>query len=406
MDSSNGRLKFSTPIFEWTATAKEKIIVHSGGTSSGKTYSILEYLFAIACEVKKRTITVVGQDIPNLRVGAYRDAQTIVFDSAQSRYYQSKLSRENKSNREFHFKNGSVIEFKSYDSPQDAKSGKRDILFINEANGVPYEIYAELQIRTKKRVIIDFNPTAEFWAHKRLMNNDKVAWFNSTYKDNPFISQEIVKGIEQYEPTPENIARGTADKYRWEVYGLGKIGRREGAIFTNWERGKLPEEYKWRMYGLDWGFTNDPSALVEIRYAHGKLYVKELIYRRGLTNQDISKEMDRLGVDRSSLIIADSAEPKSIEELGRMGWHIKPSVKGADSVMSGIDLLRRYRIVIDGDNIANEFLSYIYAKDKDGNPVNKPEDSHNHAIDAMRYAVTNRYIRLNQGNTVQISRLI
>ena len=399
-------LEYSTPVFQWTAESDKEIVVHSGGTSSGKTYSILQYLITIGCEIPKSTITIVGQDIPNLRVGAYRDALNIIYDSQYSEYFLSQIKQQNKSQREFYFKNKSILEFKSYDNSQDAKSGKREFLFINEANGIGYEIFAELNIRTRKQTIIDFNPTSEFWAHKKLMGRSDVDWFNSTWSDNPFISDSIRDGILAYEPTAENIERGTADKYRWEVYGLGKIGRKEGTIFTNWERGTAPESYKWRMYGMDWGFTNDPTVLVDVQLSHGKLYVKELLYKTGMTTKDIGNELERLGISRNDLIICDSAEPKSIEEMNRMGWYCRPSVKGADSIMNGIDLLRRYKIIIDGENIANEFLSYIYATDKDGGYTNKPEDKNNHAIDAIRYAVTNKYIRLNQGNTIIGSRLI
>ena len=381
------RSEYSTNVFKWTAESRKRIVVHSGGTSSGKTYSIIEYLITLACLLEKRTITVAGQDRPNLRVGAYRDAEDVIYNSAFKGWYQENLLNQNKSNMSFHFKNGSVVEFNSYDDPQDAKSGKREFLFLNEANGVSYEVFEELQVRTSVRTILDFNPTAEFWAHSKLMGRDDVDWFNSTWRDNPFIKDSVRDKILSYEPTAENVSRGTADKYRWDVYGLGKVGRLEGLVFTNWERGSLPGDYKWRVFGLDFGYTNDPTALVEVRYSGGKLYVKEWIYRTGLTNQDIDREIRRLDLGKD-LIIADSAEPKSIEELARLGHWIKGAVKGKDSINQGIDVLKRYKIIYEGENIGKELNSYIWAKDRQGSAMNKPIDSFNHSIDAMRYAVS------------------
>ena len=375
-------LKVNKKVFE--PLRKYDLVVHQGGSSSGKTYGILQYLFSVGAANPNEIITVVGQDIPNLKVGAYRDAQNILDDSEALRdWYPAEL--HNKSNRSFRCVNGSLVEFNSYSDEQDAKSGKRQRLFVNEANGVPYEVFEQLRMRTTKQVIIDFNPSAEFWAHKRLQ---EAHWVITSFRDNAFISPAVRERILSYEPTKENIERGTADKYRWDVYGLGKVGRLEGLVLPNWERGKFPDDYKWRIYGLDFGYTNDPTALVEIRLHRGNLHVKEHLYRSGLTNQDISREMERIGIDRNELIIADSAEPKSIEEINRMGWHIRGAIKGKDSINQGIDILKRYKVIVEGENIAKELNSYIWAKDRNGNLLNKPIDSFNHCIDAMRYAVS------------------
>ena len=375
-------LKVNKKVFE--PLRKYDLVVHQGGSSSGKTYGILQYLFSVGAANPNEIITVVGQDIPNLKVGAYRDAQNILDDSEALRdWYPAEL--HNKSNRSFRCVNGSLVEFNSYSDEQDAKSGKRQRLFVNEANGVPYEVFEQLRMRTTKQVIIDFNPSAEFWAHKKLQ---EAHWVITSFRDNAFISPAVRERILSYEPTKENIERGTADKYRWDVYGLGKVGRLEGLVLPNWERGRFPDDFKWRIYGLDFGYTNDPTALVEIRLYRGNLHVKEHLYRSGLTNQDISREMERIGIDRNELIIADSAEPKSIEEINRMGWHIRGAIKGKDSINQGIDILKRYKLIVEGENIAKELNSYIWAKDRNGNLLNKPIDSFNHCIDAMRYAVS------------------
>jgi phage terminase large subunit len=387
--------KSPTKVFQTVIDAYEDnapIIVQSGGTSSGKTYSILQALCTIA-SYNSVTISIVGEDIPNLMVGAYRDIQTII---ANDEFYQQQITDHNRSRRQFTFKSGSIIEFGSRSDPQDAKSGKRDILFVNEANGVPYEIFEELQVRTSRLVIIDFNPTAEFWAHERLRPNPDVIWIDTTYKDNPFIEDSVRRKIQSYEPTPENIARGTANEYRWKVYGLGEVGRLEGLVFPEFKvDATFPADYKWRVFGMDFGYTNDPTTLIEIRYAEGKLYWRQHIYETGLTNPDIAERLKDIEHPPGEVIIADSAEPKSIAELKRMGWHIKPAIKGTDSVMNGIDAIKRYPNVIHAGSrdLITEFNSYTWKKDRNGNAMNVPIDQYNHAIDAGRYALSHHLLK-------------
>lgn len=293
------------------------------------------------------------------------------------------------------------MEFNSYDDAQDAKSGKRDHLFLNEANGIKKSIFDELEVRTTQQTFIDFNPTARFWAHD-MQGRDDVKWFDSTYLNNPFLKPSIRKKIEAYEPTPENIKNKTANEWRWMVYGLGKVGRLEGLVFRDFEVSTdWPEKYKWRVFGLDFGFTNSPTALVEIRYAHGNLYWKQHMYQTGLTNPDISEELTRLGFSDDELIVADSAEPKSIEELKRKNWYIEAAVKGKDSVNQGIDAIKRYPIIVDAGSkdLIEEFSSYQWKENKDGKSTNKPIDSFNHGIDAGRYGLSTRI--LNQREPLQ-----
>ena len=388
----------TSPLFQWTANATDPIVIHSGGTNSGKTHSILQYLLALCVTLPGIVATVVGQDIPNLKKGAYRDAKHILNDTDA---FNQNLSSHNKSEREFRFKNSSVMEFNSYDDAQDAKSGKRDHLFLNEANGIKKSIFDELEVRTTKQTFIDFNPTARFWAHD-MQGRDDVKWFDSTYLNNPFLEPSIRKKIEAYEPTPENIKNKTANEWRWMVYGLGKVGRLEGLVFRDFEVSTdWPEKYKWRVFGLDFGFTNSPTALVEIRYAHGNLYWKQHMYQTGLTNPDISEELTRLGFSDDELIVADSAEPKSIEELKRKNWYIEAAVKGKDSVNQGIDAIKRYPIIVDAGSkdLIEEFSSYQWKEDKDGKSTNKPIDSFNHGIDAGRYGLSTRI--LNQREPLQ-----
>jgi phage terminase large subunit len=387
-------MRINPAVYEPLQFGDKKTIVHQGGSSSGKTYGILQWLFQYGAEHPNTVITVVGQDIPNLRVGAYRDAQTILADDdVLLAWYPPEL--HNKSNRTFKCPNGSIIEFNSYSDSQDAKSGKRDILFVNEANGISYEVYEQLRIRTTSKVIIDFNPSASFWAHERLSKDPDVQWVVTTFRDNAFIHDSVKKAILSYEPTPENIANGTANEYRWKVYGLGEVGRLEGLVFpdfkvtTDW-----PTDYKWREFGMDFGYTNDPTTLIEIRNYAGGLYLRQHIFETGLTNPDIANRLHEVGHDPNDVIYADSAEPKSIQELNDLGWWLKPAPKGPDSIMNGIDAIKRYPIYIHGGSkdLVSEFSSYTWAKDRNGRPTNKPIDSFNHGIDAVRYGLQSRLL--------------
>lgn len=377
------------------------INVQQGGSSSGKTYGILQHLFEEGAKHNNEIITVVAEDVPSLKSGAYRDALNILADDEVLDKWYPKDGR-NKTDRLFKSLSGSVIEFKSFQDEYDARSGKRDRLFINEANAVKYGIFEQLSLRTNKQTIIDFNPSASFWAHENLQGRDDVEWNVSTYRDNVFINPNIKNKILSYEPTPENIARGTANEYRWKVYGLGEVGRLEGLVFPDFQvSSEFPIEYKWRVFGMDFGFTNDPTTLIEIRYAHGSLYWKEHIYETSLTNPDIGKLLSSINIVRGEKIVADSAEPKSIEELKRLGYPVIGAVKGADSINQGIDAIKRYPLYIHSQskNLIEEFSSYLWAKDKDGKPTNKPIDKFNHGIDAGRYGLSTKI--LNERKSLQ-----
>lgn len=377
------------------------LIVHEGGSSSSKTYSTMQVFGSISFADPESVITVVGQDVPNLKKGPIRDFKNILVEEPEMAHkFEYNKSERIYTNKE----TGSIIEFNSYDDEQDAKSGRRDYSFFNEANGIPFPIYDAIKIRTKKSSVIDFNPNARFWAHEKILpDKENRKWFKSTFRNNPYIDEKIKQDLLSYEPTPENIARGTANEYKWKVYGLGEVGRLEGLVFPNFEvTTDWPIQWKWRVFGLDFGFTNDPTAFVEIRYAHGNLYWKEWIYNTGLTNTSnneqrqpsIDGRLDRLNFPFDPKIIADSAEPKSIKELSDAGWKIEGAVKGKDSVVNGIDAIKRYPLYIHSDskNLIEEFSSYTWEKDKDGNPTNKPIDKYNHGIDAGRYALSKRLL--------------
>lgn len=363
-------------LFDENLEATERTIVNQGGTSSGKTYSIMQLLFWYAMNDAGAVITVVGQDVPNLKKGAYRDATTIRNGSEP---LITLFPYVNEGERIFKCINGSLIEFTSYKDAQDAKSGKRDYLFMNEANGVSYEIYWQLAIRTRKKIFIDYNPTARFWVHDKVLGREGVRLIISDHRKNYFLSQEEHDRIE-----------GIEDEQLWKVYARGLTGKLEGVIFTEWDIvDALPHSYEWKgdWYGLDFGFTNDPSALEHVVEAHGDLWIDELIYSTGLTNPMLAERAKAEGLTNDKEIVADCAEPKSIRELCGQGLWVSPSPKGADSIVSGLDILKRYRLHFTRRSlgIIDNVRSYSWAKDRDGNRINKPEDRNNHGIDAIRY---------------------
>lgn len=369
-------------LYKANSDETKRFIVNQGGTSSGKTYTIMQRLVVLAVSHPRCIITVAGQDLPNLKVGAMRDLETIISGSE----WLSKWFTENRSSNTWRGLNMSIIEFKSYDSAQDAKNGKRDYLFVNEANGIPYEIFWQLQIRTRKQVFIDYNPSARFWVHDNIIGREDARLIISDHRANHFLQPEEHKKIEEID-----------DEQLWRVYARGLTGKIEGLIFTKWDVvDKMPplDECKMQGFGLDFGFTNDPTALIELRLAHGELWADEHIYRTGLTNPDIHKECTDCGITRRNAIIADCAEPKSITELNNLGLYVIASEKGKDSIINGIDILKRYTIHITrrSHGLRNEMAQYKWKVTRDGLTTNQPIDSFNHAIDAMRY-VALKYLR-------------
>lgn len=371
----------TTVLYQANYESEALITVNQGGTSSGKTYAIDQTLFNKLGERDKKVCTVVGQDIPNLRVGALRDALEIYENTP---ILQQLIKSYNKSNLTFTFNNGSLMEFKSYDSPQDAKSGKRDYLFINEANGIPYPIFKELYLRTRIQTYIDYNPNSEFWVHEHLIGKPHVKLLISDHTHNPFLPQHMRDNIEALREEDEEL---------WKVYARGLTGKIEGLVFRKTAVvNEIPADAKLIAFGLDFGFTNDPTACVEVRLQNGELWVQEHLYDRGLTNPDIANKLQHVKDSRFE-VVADSAEPKSIEELKRLGLKVEPAMKGPDSIKNSIDILKRYTInVTRGSvNLRKELDNYKWKVDRaTGKPLNEPIDAFNHAIDALRYVALNR----------------
>jgi phage terminase large subunit len=364
-------------VFRHLEESAAKIVVQQGGTRSGKTYNIILWIIFSYCQKNEgKIITICRKTYPALRGTVMRDFLTILKDhEIYSEEDHSKTASEYKLN-------GNTIEFISLDMPQKIRGRKRDLLFANEANELNFEDWQQLLFRTNEKVIIDFNPSEEFhWIYDHVLPRKDVEFFQTTYKDNPFLGVEIKTEIERLKDIDENY---------WRVYGLGERGQAKSLVYTFTTIKEIPKEAKLVSYGLDFGYSSDPTSLVRTYILGDDMYVDELLYRTGMTNQDIANEMKVLGLDRSNEVFADSAEPKSIEEIYRMGWNVKPTIKG--SINIGIDIIRRYKLhaTESSFNLIKELRNYKYIEDKNGQMTNKPVDNFNHALDALRYSVVNK----------------
>ena len=369
------QLKIKTNIvYDHLLTSKKKIIVEQGGTRSGKTYNIILWIiFEYCTNNTNKVITVCRKSFPSLRATVLRDFMSILEGH---NLYNEKF--HNKSNSEYYLF-GNLIEFISLDQPQKIRGRKRDLLFINEGNELYWEDWQQLVFRTQERIVIDFNPSDEYhWIYDKVLPRDDCAFFKTTYLDNPFVEESIKKEIE--------LLKDTDEQY-WQIYGLGERAASRSTVFRYAEVSHIPEDAELIAYGMDFGFSNDPSTLVSVYTKDINLYVKEHLYRTAMTTTDIHKFLLSEKLENKP-IYADSAEPRLIEELRRMGHNIFPSLKGKDSVNAGIDLLKRYKINIlsTSSNAISEFRNYKWKEDKTGALLNTPVDDNNHIIDPCRYA--------------------
>jgi len=359
---------------------RKRLVVLQGGTRSGKTYATLHWLIRQALEHKAgMVVSIVRATLPSLKATALRDFVEIL---TELELYDE--ANHNKT-EQIYTLNTNTFEFFSIDNAQKIRGRKRDILFINEANELELEDYRQLAFRTIGPIILDYNPSMfEHWIYDFIHPREDAALLITTYKDNPNLPESIIREIQELE---------NADPEYFKVFGLGERGQLSGLVFTNWEKvPAIPPDARFMGYGQDFGFSADPAALVGVWQMNKELYVRELVYDRGLTNQDLAKKYIDNGVSRSSEVIADSAEPKSIEEIRRLGFNIKPAAKGADSIRASIDILRRFKINITADspNMLKEFGTYTWRKDKQGKQLDEPVDFNNHAIDALRYFALNK----------------
>jgi phage terminase large subunit len=355
---------------------RSRIRIVQGGTSSSKTFSILPLLIQYAVQNPKSEISIVSESIPHLKRGAVRD-----FIKIMDWVGNWIPENFNKSNLTYTFKNGSYIEFFSADQPDKLRGARRDVLFINECNNVDFESYQQLAIRTKKFIYLDYNPTNEFWVHKELIGQPNTDFIILTYKDNEALDSNLVQEIEK---ARDKAVTSAYWENWWKVYGLGQIGSLEGVIFTNWQQiDNVPLEANLIGYGLDFGYSNDPTSIVEVYKWNGKRIVNELCYQKGLSNAQIAKF-----INTTHPVYCDSAEPKSIAELRSYGTRSEAVIKGQDSINFGIQIMQEqeYLITSKSVNLINELRKYAWDKDrKTGQTLNRPIDMFNHGIDALRY---------------------
>ena len=353
----------------------KRIKIIPGGTSAGKTYGILPILIDYAIKNPYTEMSIVSESIPHLRRGALKDFINIM--QSTNRWIQLSY---NKSFLKYTFSNGSYMEFFSTDQPDRLRGARRDVLYINECNNVNFEAYQQLSIRTKDYIWLDFNPTHEFWVHYEVEKDEDSEVLRLTYKDNEALSENIVKEIEK------GREKAKSSEYWanwWNVYGLGLQGSLEGVVFSNWKTiGTIPEEARLIGFGLDFGYSNDPTAIIGVYKYNNQRILDEVLYTKKLINSEIARY-----VSETHATYADSAEPKSIEEIRRLNKFILPVKKGADSINFGIQIMQSqdYLVTSRSTNLIKELRSYCWDTDKTGNKLNKPIDAWNHAIDAVRY---------------------
>ena len=356
-----------------------RIIANKGGTRSTKTWCVLIFLRKLAINAEQPTlISVVSESVPHLRKGALRDFENIlnICNEVEGVNYQ-----RNRTENSFTFGNGK-IEFFSADSYTKVHGAQRDILFINECNNLEYEIFRQLAIRTSDTIFLDWNPRSRFWFEEHLEGREDCTLIHSTYKDNPFLTPMQIAEIESNQ----------SDSNWWRVYGRGETGSVEGLIYTNWQTvDAMPTAYKREFICIDFGFTNDPTAILRVRLSGGELWIHELCYQRGMLNSDIVKVLKSNNVGRSASIVCDSAEQKSIAEINNLGgYHAIACTKGKGSIEAGISMVQAYKLNVTQDSLGtiDELRNYSWRRGIDGNYLNVPVDKYNHSLDALRYGVT------------------
>jgi len=359
--------------------SSRRICILQGGTRSGKSYSALQWLLVRALSEANIVISIVRKSFPSMRVSIMRDFVGILKELG--------IWDENQWSATEHiytFDNGSMVEFMSIDSSEKRKGSARDYLFIDEANELSREDYFQLFIRTRKKTIIAYNPSfgTNNYIFTEIQTHPEADLYISTFKDNPYLEKQLIEEIERLKDiNPEY----------YKIYGLGLPGNNVGTIFSINIIEEVPEDAEFIAFGMDFGFSVDPTALVALWRKDKDLYIEELIYQKGMVTSDIANRLRELEVGREE-IWADSAEGRLIEELYRSGFNIKPVKKGKDSIRMGIDLMMQYRLNVKKNsvNIVKEFGEYVWMVDKNGNFENVPVDYSNHSIDAIRYVCMER----------------
>ena len=363
-------------VFEHLLESTNKITIEQGGTRSGKTYNILLWIIFYYCANNiGKIVTICRRTYPALRATVMRDFFYILTHHER---YEDNM--HNKSNSEYKLF-GNLVEFISLDQPMKVRGRKRDLLFCNEINEIDYESWNQLIFRTSEKIICDYNPSEEYhWLYDKVLTRSDVDFHITNYTNNPFIEDSLKEEI---------IRLQTTDAQYWEIYGLGQKAKSRATIFEFSECDQIPTNAKVLSYGMDFGYTNDPTAFISTYILDFNLYVKEHLYKTHLTTNDIFNFLVGEGLENKP-IYADSAEPRLIEELRRLGsgrYTLLPSIKGKDSIYASIDLLKRYKIHIlnTSDNLIREMRSYKWIE-KDRKLENVPRPGNDHLIDSLRYS--------------------
>jgi phage terminase large subunit len=357
----------TTVTFENLLESKSRVSQHIGGTRSGKTYAILQFLIVEGLK-SAQTITVVRRTIPSIKRTVMKDMIDILKSIGiwNDNYF-------NTSDRTYKL-GESTIQFINSDDPEKLRGLKSDILFIDEASELDEESYFQLSIRTTNRIILAYNPTVSPYSWLRQMQDcDR---FVTTYKDNPYLPKEMVVAIEELQHK---------NPKQWTIYGKGEFAANDKAIYTFDIVDDFEAEFV--AFGLDWGYSQDPTAVVAVYKNGDNLYLEEVLYEKGLVMKDIADNLTKKDIDKSYEIWCDSSEPRSVEELYRSGFNAKPVKKGPDSIKFGIGVLQNYKIHIlkTSQNLINEMYAYQYATDKHGYTTDNPEGGLDHLLDAARY---------------------
>jgi phage terminase large subunit len=360
----------TTNVFSQLLRAESRYVISQGGTSSSKTYSMLQLLYLIAFKKQGVHISVVSETLPHLKRGAMRDFfKILITDKLYSEKYHDKTNN-------IYMVGNSMIEFFSADSGDKVRGARRDYLFINECNNVSFETYNQLEVRTKNQIYLDYNPSHEFWVHEYLLKPEiEHTFIKSTYKDNPYLDSNIVKSIE---------SRRYTDLNWWRVFGEGELGFSESLIFTHWRQTKnIPEGNV--AYGLDFGY-NHPTALVKVTEHDGRFYAEQLIYESHLTNQQLIERLKQLNINKSAEIFADYSRPESIREIYLAGFNIKDANK---DVKKGIDSVKSKDLYIHEGSIdlIKELRSYSWKKNRNEKLLEEPVKTLDDGCDALRYCI-------------------
>ncbi|MGN0191074.1 MAG: PBSX family phage terminase large subunit [Candidatus Cryptobacteroides sp.] len=388
----------TTRVFDKTSAAwliKPRYLSLCGGTRSGKTYSVLQLFILVLLGEERRgakaTVnSICSESIPHLKRGCIRDFKTIM--QAEGLW---DANRWNESDKTYKFRNGSILEFFSVDNAGKVFGASRDRLFVNECQHIDYETFRQLAVRTRGMIVVDYNPTHHFWVMDKVESKDNCIRIHSTYEDNVFLSDAQRREIED----------NRSDANWWRVYGQGLEGSLEGLIYEFETIDRLPELSEFdklvEVQGLDFGFTNDPTARVQV-YADRRTktaYIRERCYETHLQNKHIVEDLSRDGVGRMVPIYADCAEPKSIADIIDGGFNVIPCDKDApvksDKMKFQLQWMQAWKLYVTKDsvNLINELRNYTWMKDKDGNTLNQPIDKYNHLLDALRYALWTHFGR-------------